>query len=95
MPRKGRRAQAAKLRWRKPEQEQLPSQSPPDRQSRTMETQPPCSRSPVNNIFGTSLPGAQFWRLDDVRASFCARRGTGYRHRVLPWPISPFTGHSH
>ncbi|KAG7222065.1 hypothetical protein INR49_016764 [Caranx melampygus] len=28
MPRKGRRAQAAKLRWRKPKQEQLPSQSP-------------------------------------------------------------------
>ncbi|KAG7235100.1 hypothetical protein INR49_003215 [Caranx melampygus] len=56
MPRKGRRAQAAKLRWRKPKQEQLPSQSPPDRQSRTTETQPPCSRSPVNNVFVVDFP---------------------------------------
>ncbi|XP_041821742.1 uncharacterized protein LOC121627123 [Chelmon rostratus] len=91
MPRKGRRSQAAKLRWRKLDQ----AESPPDGGSRTMETQPPCSRSPVNSIFGTSLPGAQFWRLDDVRADFRARRGTGYRHRVLPWPVSAFTGHRH
>ncbi|KAK0134772.1 hypothetical protein N1851_029601 [Merluccius polli] len=96
MPRKGRRAQAAKQRWRKLDQEKLAVQteSPPATGSRTIETQPPCSRAPVS-IFGTSLPVAQFWRADDVRANFCARRGTGYRHRVQKWPVSPFTGHSH
>ncbi|KAG7237513.1 hypothetical protein INR49_032262 [Caranx melampygus] len=39
-----RRAQAAKLRWRKSNQEQLPSQSSPPRQLRTMETQPPAPK---------------------------------------------------
>ncbi|XP_041806233.1 uncharacterized protein phf11 isoform X2 [Chelmon rostratus] len=91
MPKKGRRSQAAKLRWRKNHQ----AESSPDAGSRTTETQPPCSRSTVNNIFETSLPSAQFWSLDDVRSNFCARRGTGYRHRVRPWPVSAFTGHSH
>ncbi|KAG7237364.1 hypothetical protein INR49_032450 [Caranx melampygus] len=51
-----RRAQAAKLRWRKSNQEQLPSQSSPPRQLRTMETQPPCSQAPVNNVFVVDFP---------------------------------------
>ncbi|KAK0131252.1 hypothetical protein N1851_034040 [Merluccius polli] len=96
MPRKGKRAQAAMLRWRKRDQEQLTVQteSPPAIGSRTIETQPPCSRAPVS-IFGTSLPVPQFCSLDDVCANFCARRGTGYRHKVQTWPVSPFTGCSH
>ncbi|KAK0156189.1 hypothetical protein N1851_000520 [Merluccius polli] len=50
MPRKGRRAQVAKQRWRKLDQEKLAVQteSPPATGSRTIETQPPCSRAPVS-----------------------------------------------
>ncbi|KAK0131721.1 hypothetical protein N1851_033498 [Merluccius polli] len=90
------RGQAAKQRWRKLDQEQLTVQaeSPPATGSRTIETQPPCSRAPVS-IFGTSLSIAEGWRSDNVRANFCARGGTGYRHKVNKWPVSPFTGRSH
>ncbi|XP_076592744.1 uncharacterized protein LOC143324275 [Chaetodon auriga] len=69
--------------------------NPSGRGSRTRQTHPPCSRAPVSNLVGSSPPTRPFWSPDDVRADFRARSGTGYRHRVQRWPMSPFTGRSH
>ncbi|XP_029987916.1 uncharacterized protein LOC115417874 [Sphaeramia orbicularis] len=88
MTRKGRRSEAQKRRWRKPDASEMPTPLPP------MDA-PSCSRSPRNKTVGSTLLAGPFWRVDEVRASFHARRGTGYRHRVLQWPTSPFTGCGH
>ncbi|KAK0140608.1 putative nuclease HARBI1 [Merluccius polli] len=89
MPRKGRRAQAAKQRWRKLDQEKLAVQteSPPATGSRTIETQPPCSRAPVSRHIKTGGD------MSPPSPVLSAR--LGYRHRVQKWPVSPFTGRSH
>ncbi|XP_040903315.1 uncharacterized protein LOC121187946 [Toxotes jaculatrix] len=110
MPRKSKKSAAAKQRWRKLDLEELTSFAPPletvsppageepsrgSRTKRTKETRPPCSRAPVSNAVGSSPPAKPFWSPGDVRAEVRARRGTGYRHRVLRWPTSKLTGRSH
>ncbi|XP_060772748.1 histone-lysine N-methyltransferase PRDM9-like [Neoarius graeffei] len=106
MPRKGKRSEAARRRWRKRNlEEPTPVTSPPktvqmvstplDAGSRTRETHPPCSRAPVSNVVGSSPPAQPFGSLGDVCPEVRARRGTGFRHRVWRWPISKLTGRSH
>ncbi|XP_029375674.1 uncharacterized protein LOC115054550 [Echeneis naucrates] len=79
MPRKGRRSEAQKQRWKKVTE--------PDH--------PLCTLSSVNNVVGATLPARQLRGEDEARAKLHARRGTGWRHKVFRWPISPFTGRSH
>ncbi|XP_051796254.1 uncharacterized protein LOC127531296 [Acanthochromis polyacanthus] len=86
MPRKGRRSQAQKQRWRKPDASEMPT-PPVDA--------PHCSRSPQYKKVGSTLPAGRFWEERQARANLIARRGTGYRHKVLKWPTSPFTGRNH
>ncbi|XP_028298423.1 uncharacterized protein LOC114460698 [Gouania willdenowi] len=86
MPRKGRRSQAQKQRWRKLDASELPAPAPHPSDAT------PCPRSPLNKKVGSSLPAGPFWRVGDTRATFQARGGTGHRHRVLKWPTSPLTG---
>ncbi|XP_051796500.1 uncharacterized protein LOC127531371 isoform X2 [Acanthochromis polyacanthus] len=86
MPRKGRRSQAQKQRWRKLDASEMPT-PPVDA--------PHCSRSPQYKKVGSTLPAGRFWEERQARANFIARRGTGYRHKVLKWPTSPFTGRNH
>ncbi|XP_061573391.1 uncharacterized protein LOC133438645 [Cololabis saira] len=78
MPRKGKRSQAQAERWRK---EKVDEPDPPQ-----------SSLYPVNNSAGFTLPAKRPWSEDEARADFCARHGSGRRHRVLHWSISPFTG---
>ncbi|XP_051796504.1 uncharacterized protein LOC110972953 isoform X1 [Acanthochromis polyacanthus] len=86
MPRKGRRSQAQKQRWRKLDASEMPT-PPVDA--------PHCSRSPQYKKVGSTLPAGRFWKERQARANFIARRGTGYRHKVKKWPTSPFTGRDH
>ncbi|XP_051796505.1 uncharacterized protein LOC110972953 isoform X2 [Acanthochromis polyacanthus] len=86
MPRKGRRSQAQKQRWRKLDASEMPT-PPVDA--------PHCSRSPQYKKVGSTLPAGRFWEERQARANLIARRGTGYRHKVKKWPTSPFTGRNH
>ncbi|KAM3602502.1 uncharacterized protein V6R79_005308 [Siganus canaliculatus] len=86
MPRKGRRSQAQKERWRKPDASELPDM-PADA--------PPCSPSVLNKKVGSTLPAGPFWMAGEARADFRPQCGTGRRHKVLEWPTSPITGRVH
>uniref|UniRef100_A0A665UZG8 Uncharacterized protein n=1 Tax=Echeneis naucrates TaxID=173247 RepID=A0A665UZG8_ECHNA len=105
MPRKGRRSEAQKQRWKKVTE--------PDH--------PLCTLSSVNNVcmirndmhnhLNKSVSPMRHiytvhFILNFIHLSFVIRwleppcqpdscRGTGWRHKVFRWPISPFTGRSH
>ncbi|XP_016523229.1 uncharacterized protein LOC107835388 [Poecilia formosa] len=100
MPRRGRRSEAAKVRWRKLEsvpdvakpgtppltsRAWSPTQSPPKKTPRLLEGAPPDQMSPA------------VVRQEEPRApstSPGSRRGTGRRHRVETWPASRVTRRS-
>ncbi|XP_051797473.1 uncharacterized protein LOC127531684 [Acanthochromis polyacanthus] len=88
MPRKGRRSQAQKQRWRKPDASEMPT-PPVDA--------PHCSRSPQYKVGSTLARAGQVLGRAGRGAvqTLLARRGTGYRHKVKKWPTSPFTGRDH
>ncbi|XP_036000363.1 uncharacterized protein LOC105926799 isoform X1 [Fundulus heteroclitus] len=94
MPRKGRRSEAAKARWRRFESEpdiakprtpppipQSPTQSPEKKMPRLLEFVPPdqtCAMVCQEEPRGPSTP-------------LGSRRGTGHRHRVMQWGYSRVT----
>ncbi|MEQ2297816.1 hypothetical protein AMECASPLE_038572, partial [Ameca splendens] len=101
MPRKGRRSEAAKKRWRTLDQEDLQSSRPDVAKPRTS---PPTARawSPIQSPEKKmsrllESPGQVVCQEEPHRplTSLVSRRGTGHRHRVLKWPVSPVTFRSH
>ncbi|XP_043966434.1 uncharacterized protein LOC122827491 [Gambusia affinis] len=100
MPRRGRRSEAAKVRWRKLESVPVvakpgtptlapsawnPTRSPPTKTSRLLEGGLPYQMSPV--VRQDEEPRGQSTSPE-------SRRGTGRRHRVETWPASRVTRRS-
>uniref|UniRef100_A0A3B5QCT5 Uncharacterized LOC102221235 n=1 Tax=Xiphophorus maculatus TaxID=8083 RepID=A0A3B5QCT5_XIPMA len=100
MPRRGRRSEAAKVRWRKLESVPVdakpgtpplapsawnPTRSPPKKMSRLLEGSPPYQVSPP--VVRQEEP-----RVPSTSPG--SRRGTGRRHRVETWPASRVTRRS-
>ncbi|MEQ2301658.1 hypothetical protein AMECASPLE_038349 [Ameca splendens] len=100
MPRKGRRSEAARKRWRTLDQEELQGSQP----DVAKPTSPPTARawtpiqSPEKKMSRLlESPGQVVCQEEPRRplTSLVSRRGTGRRHRVLKWPVSPVTFRSH
>ncbi|MEQ2250351.1 hypothetical protein ILYODFUR_039125, partial [Ilyodon furcidens] len=101
MPRKGRRSEAAKKRWRTLDQEDLKSNQPDVAKPRTS---PPTAQawtpiqSPEKKVSRLLDSPDQVVCQEEPRrplTSLVSRRGTGRRHRILKWPFSPVTFRSH
>ncbi|XP_047216142.1 uncharacterized protein LOC124865229 [Girardinichthys multiradiatus] len=101
MPRKGRRSEAAKKRWRTLDQEDLQSSQPDVAKPRTS---PPTAQawtptqSPEKKMSRLlESPGQVVCQEEPRRplTSLVSCRGTGRRHRVVKWPFSPVTYRSH
>ncbi|MED6253228.1 hypothetical protein ATANTOWER_024775, partial [Ataeniobius toweri] len=101
MPRKGRRSEAAKERWRTLDQEDLQGSRPDVAKPRTP---PPTAwawspiQSPEKKMSRLLESPDQVVCQEEPRrplTSLVSRRGTGHRHRVLKWPVSRVTFRSH
>ncbi|MEQ2166855.1 hypothetical protein GOODEAATRI_032620 [Goodea atripinnis] len=99
MPRKGRRSEAAKKRWRTLDQEDLQSSQPDIAKPRTS---PPTARawtpiqSPEKKMSRLLEPPDQVVGQEEPRRPLTFLvPWDGRRHRVLKWPVSPVTFRSH
>ncbi|XP_037832270.1 uncharacterized protein LOC108228509 [Kryptolebias marmoratus] len=97
MPRRGRRSEAAKLRWKKMDLEPdiaKPRTPPPTRRAWTP-TQSPEKKMArlLEPVLPDQMPHAMVCQDQPRRpsTSLGSRRGTGHHHRVRKWPASRVT----
>ncbi|KAM4543380.1 uncharacterized protein V3H82_016462 isoform 1-T3 [Fundulus diaphanus] len=93
MPRRGRRSEAAKIRWRRmdPEPDIAKPTTPQPTPQAWSPTQSPEKKKPLLMAFGPPDQTCPMVCQEEPRGPSTplgSRQGTGYRHRVMQWGYS-------
>ncbi|KAM4547510.1 uncharacterized protein V3H82_021097 [Fundulus diaphanus] len=96
MPRRGRRSEAAKIRWRRmdPEPDIAKLTTPQPTPQAWSPTQSPEKKKPLLMAFGPPDQTCPMVCQEELRGPSTplgSRQGTGYRHRVMQWGYSRVT----